>query len=382
MEELKAKLALLPVLLVLPAFIAAACVPLLEPWAKRWGLVDHPQGRKQHEGSTPVSGGIAVFLAIVVTLALFDDMPRQVLAFLAAASLLMVLGILDDLHDLRWWWRIGLQIAAAMILVYGGRTEVEHIGPLLGVKNTGLGWLSMPLTVIATVGLINAVNMIDGEDGLAGSLIVSTMLMFAAAALYSGNVPNAERALVVAGAVAGFLLFNFRFPGRARARVFLGNGGSAVLGLAVAYFSFRLTQNPGHPVSPVLALWLCSVPVIDCLVLIIRRLKSGASPFAADRGHIHHLMRDAGFGPARVALSLSAFSLLVGYAAAQCMRWDVPDLALLGGYLLLLLAWYALTAREARAVGVFRWLRHFGTRPVEIAPPAVAAEPAAKREAA
>ncbi|MCB1554907.1 MAG: undecaprenyl/decaprenyl-phosphate alpha-N-acetylglucosaminyl 1-phosphate transferase [Xanthomonadales bacterium] len=354
------KLALVPALIWLPIAVAALLIWLSEPLARRCGLVDHPKGRKQHEAVTPVSGGIGVFFAILVGFLLLDSLPRASIAFLCAAALLMVLGILDDLRDLRWWWRIGMQIAAALILVYFGRVEVQHVGPLLGVKNTGLGWLSLPMTVVATVGLINAVNMIDGEDGLAGSLVVSIMAMIAAAAFYSGNAAVANRAIIVGGAVIGFLLFNLRFPGRLRARVFLGNGGSAVLGLAIAYFSFRLTQNAKHPVSPVLALWIAVVPVADCLVLIARRLKMGRSPFAADREHVHHLMREAGFGPTRIAVSLSAFSCVAGLIVAQCMRWDVPNPLLLVAFLLLMLGWYLLTSKRVRVVRLFRWLRHLG----------------------
>src|SRR5690606_33271 len=114
------------------------------------------------------------------------------------------------------------------------------------------------------------------------------------------------------GAVLGFLLFNFCFPGRARAHAFMGNSGSALLGLVVAWSCFRLTQNEGHPVSPVLALWLAPVPVIDCLVLIVRRLMAGRSPFSADHDHIHHIMRDAGFSPLSTALGLATFTGLCG----------------------------------------------------------------------
>src|SRR5690606_12790209 len=133
-----------------------------------------------------------------------------------------------------------------------------------------LGALSAPLTVVATVGLINAINLVDGVDGLAGSLVLAAFLMLSAAAVYAGNAALAGETLVLAGAVAGFLLWNFRLPGRRRAAAFMGNSGSALMGLAIAWVCFRLTQNPGHPVSPVLTLWLLPVPVIDCLVLIVR----------------------------------------------------------------------------------------------------------------
>ena len=109
-----------------------------------------------------------------------------------------------------------------------------------------------------------------------------------------------------------------------------------------------------------LALWIAVVPVADCLVLIARRLKMGRSPFAADREHVHHLMREAGFGPTRIAVSLSAFSCVAGLIVAQCMRWDVPNPLLLVAFLLLMLGWYLLTSKRVRVVRLFRWLRHLG----------------------
>src|SRR5690606_19857231 len=219
------------------------------------------------------------------------------------------------------------------------------------------GPLSLPLTVFATVGLINAINLIDGVDGLAGSLVFGALLMLCCAALYAGNSELAGRILVLSGAVAGFLAWNFRFPGRARAAVFMGNSGSALLGLAVAWVCFRLTQNPGHPVSPVLALWLLPVPVMDCLVLIVRRLREERSPFSAGRDHIHHVLQDAGFGPMGVCVVLVGFSFVTGLAAGQAMRLDIPNVLILASFLGLCVGWYALSVRRERAVALFAALR-------------------------
>ncbi len=159
------------------------------------------------------------------------------------------------------------------------------------------------------------------------------------------------------GAVAAFLLYNFRFPWRGHALAFMGNAGSAVLGLAVAWACFRLTQNPGHPVSPVLALWLAPVPVIDCWVLIIRRLKMGRSPFSADHNHVHHLMLEAGFSPLTICVGLAVFTLLCGLLIGQCLRWNVPEPLLLLGYFVMTACWYLMTSRRERAVRFFRAAR-------------------------
>lgn len=333
---------------------------LLQPIARKFNLLDHPKGRKDHAQPTPVTGGLAMLVASVAAYWAATTVTPGLQAFCVASILLVAVGLYDDLHDLRWYWRILAQAAAALIIVYWGKVEVQQLGPLFGVHDTGLGFLSVPFTVFATIGIINAVNMIDGADGLAGSLVLVALVMLCAASVYAGNTVLAGRVAVLCGALAGFLLWNLRFPWRPRAKVFMGNAGSAFLGLVIAWVSFRLTQNPGHPVNPVLALWLLPIPVMDCLVLIVRRLQEGRSPFSAGHDHIHHLMQEAGFGPTHSAVALSLFSLLCGLVVGQAMRLDVPHPALLAAFLLLCLGWYLLTRDRARAVRFFRVLRGNG----------------------
>ncbi len=300
-----------------------------------------------------------VAMIALAGLAVGELAPTTLVSFTAAALLVSIVGLADDRHDLRWYWRILAQVAAALIMIYGAGVRVEQIGPVFGLDSLALGWLSVPFTVFAPVGIINAVNMIDGADGLAGLLVAVCLVMLAAAAVYAGNMGLSRHSLVVAGAVGAFLLYNMRFPWQARARVFMGNAGSAFLGLVVAWVVFRLTQNPGHPVNPVLALWLIPIPVIDCLVLTVRRTREGRSPFSAGRDHIHHFMQDAGFGPTQAALALAVFSLLCGAIAGKAMRLDVPNPVILVVFLLMCVGWYSLSARPERAVRCFRAIRRW-----------------------
>src|SRR5690606_34307503 len=161
------------------------------------------------------------------------------------------------------------------------------------------------------------------------------LLMLSAAGLYAGNLVIAERMMIVMGAVSAFLVFNLRFPWQRRARMFMGDAGSGFLGLVIAWCSFRLTQNPGHPVNPVLPVWCVAIPMMDALVLIARRIRTRRSPFHADCNHIHHLMQEAGFGPTQAALVLTAFTLACGLAVGQAMRMDVPHPLLLLAFLLM-----------------------------------------------
>jgi UDP-GlcNAc:undecaprenyl-phosphate GlcNAc-1-phosphate transferase len=346
-----------PTAALLAIVITCLALWLLQPFARRFGLLDHPTGRKDHAAPTPVTGGVAIFIGCAVAFVSVQTHSHTLLAFSAAASLLVVVGLYDDMRDLRWQWRILAQAIAALIIIYWGGVRVEQLGPLFGMGEMSLGYLSVPFTIFATIGLINAMNMIDGADGMAGLLGLAALLMLTAAAMYAGNVALAQRLSVLCGGLAAFLAWNIRLPWRPRAKVFLGNAGSALLGLVIAWVAFRLTQNPGHPVNPVLALWLLPIPVMDCLVLIVRRLQEGRSPFSAGHDHIHHFMQDAGFGPTRAAVWLTAFSLVCGLLAGQAMRLDVPHPVLLAAFALLCLGWYLLTIKRERAVAFFRRLR-------------------------
>lgn len=343
---------------LLSGLLTAWLILALRPIAFHYGIVDRPGGRKDHDRPTPSIGGLAIATAVIVTLFVVGSWSPAFIAFGAASVLLMVVGFLDDAYDLRWWWRIVFQVVAALIMIYGGGVQVDYIGPLFSSSPITLGGWAVPFTVFATVGLINAINMSDGADGLAGSLGLVTLLMLAAAAAYAGNTQLLSWLIPIVSAVAVFLLFNMRFPWQRRARVFLGNAGSAFLGLAIAWATFRLTQNAGHPVSPVLAPWFLAAPLIDCLVLIARRLKMGRSPFSGDRDHVHHLLLDAGFTPTQVALGLSAVSVLLGTIAALLLRTNSGnETHLVIGFGGLTFGYYWLTSRRCRAISSFTSLR-------------------------
>ena len=331
---------------------------VLAPVANRLDLLDHPVGRKDHAHPTPITGGIAMLAGMLLPGSLLlTHMGPAAWGFALAASVLVIVGLFDDKYDLSWRVRIPAQILAALIMIYMGGVRVENLGAAFGLDAVSLGVFSVPFTVFATVGIINAINMVDGVDGLAGTLVLTALLMLGAAALYSGNGVVARDVMILAGAVCGFLVFNLRFPWRRRAKIFMGNAGSAFLGLVVAWFAFRLTQNPAHPVTPVLALWLVPIPIMDCLVLMLRRLRNSQSPFVADRNHIHHLMLEAGFTPTRAVLALAVFSGACGLAAGQALLMHIPQPLLLVAFGGLCGTWYWLTSRRTRAIGFLRALR-------------------------
>ncbi|GAA0708172.1 MraY family glycosyltransferase [Dokdonella soli] len=331
---------------------------MLTPLARRFDLFDHPAGRKDHACPTPTTGGIVMLMgALLAEIAMRGDSDPSFYGFYLAAIILTVLGVLDDKLDLPWPLRIAVEVVVALVVIYVGGIRVHQLGDAFGLNISSLGILSVPFTVCAIVGTINAINMIDGSDGMAGLLVLSALVMLEAAALYAGNDLIQERAPILIGAVMGFLFHNLRLPGQRCSRVFMGNAGSAFLGLAIACCAFHLTQTPTHPVSPALGLWLVPVPIMDCLVLMVSRIRKRRSPFAADHDHIHHLMLEGGFGPTRAACVLALLSSVCGLIAGVTMRAHVPHPVLLVAFVCLCALWYWMTSRRSRAIRFFQWLR-------------------------
>jgi UDP-GlcNAc:undecaprenyl-phosphate GlcNAc-1-phosphate transferase len=331
-------------------------IPLLVPLAQRFGLTDKPDGRKQHEVPTPMHGGLSILLVLVTTAAIFHDISSSsAWAFYLAGGLLLLVGVADDLRDLSWRWRIGAQVLAALGMIYIGGVSVQQLSDVVG-QHFSLGWLAIPVTVFVVVGVINALNMADGIDGLAGGQALVSLLLFCAFALYAGNYAVAERLLAVAAAVVGFLCWNLRRPGLARAEVFLGDAGSMLLGFIIAWSAVRLSQNPAHPVSPVLGPWTIALPLIDTCSLILRRARQGRSPFSGDRDHLHHLLLEAGYNPTTIAVGGMLVSLGLGLGAALLVKLGIYRPLLVAAFLALIAAHYWVTADRERAVDFFRRL--------------------------
>jgi UDP-GlcNAc:undecaprenyl-phosphate/decaprenyl-phosphate GlcNAc-1-phosphate transferase len=330
-----------------PFLATALLIFLLKPVAVRLGLVDHPiSARKTHADPTPLVGGAAITFSGLFAGAILLPMTPDLLALAAGSLMLLVVGEFDDRYDINWRIRIIAQAAAAVVLYVGG-VRVESIGNALGFTGHTLGVLSLPFTVLATVGITNAINWADGVDGLAGSLSLAALFMLVAASVYAGNAHLATSLILMAGCVMGFLAFNLRTPWRPKATVFLGCGAE-ILGLWIAWASFRLTQTPGHPVTPVLAPFLIAPPVIDCLVLIVRRLRSRRSPFSADRDHMHHRLTDLGMTSTAIVALLVAITLGVGLAAAAARLAHVPEPVFPVVYLSATCAYFFITRRAMR----------------------------------
>ncbi|MCG6862624.1 MAG: undecaprenyl/decaprenyl-phosphate alpha-N-acetylglucosaminyl 1-phosphate transferase, partial [Chromatiaceae bacterium] len=177
-------------------------------------------------------------------------------------------------------------------------------------ETLSLGILAVPVTLFAAVGVMNAVNMADGLDGLAASLVLITITALWVIAWSRGDVRVIGVLGVLGATIFAFLLFNLRLDGRAL--VFMGDAGSLFLGFVLAWFLVRLSQGEQRLLAPVTALWLLALPLIDTVSLMVRRMLLGRSPFTADREHFHHILLAAGFSPKQTL----ALMVLLGFTAA------------------------------------------------------------------
>ena len=322
---------------------------VLVPISKPFGLLDYPDARKRHAFATPLVGGLSIFVGMLAGWMWLGQAQHFDDVVLGTACMLVLLGALDDKYGLRVGVRVVVEIVAILVVISTTGVYVHSLGVLHGY-DLQLGWLGIPFTVLAVIGLINAFNLMDGIDGLAGCLaLVSTG---AIALLMEPDMPAPLTIIVLllAAALYPFLMANLGLLGR-RAKVFLGDSGSVVLGYVIAWTLIALSQSTPRYISPGLVLWCVALPVMDTLAVIYRRLKRGVSPFTPDRTHIHHLLMNAGWGPRRTLICLVAFAVVLPFVGVVIHTWLGP-IANLVAFVFVASAYGAFTTRLERRQAV------------------------------
>jgi UDP-GlcNAc:undecaprenyl-phosphate GlcNAc-1-phosphate transferase len=324
--------------------------------AKKMGLIDIPGGRKHHQDTIPLIGGIAIFSSFFFNLLIIDIPIKEFSSLFAGIGILLITGMLDDLHDISAKTKLLMQLVAASIVVLWGGLVLPNLGNLFGLGLIGLGPFKEVFTILCIVTLINAINMIDGMDGLSGG--ISLVLLFALTFIaYSINASGDFVLLIMlTGACIGFLLFNARIPPRKKASVFLGDSGSMSFGLVIAWFAIHLASNPDNQLPAISYAWLVSIPVFDTMILMGRRIAKRRNPFSADREHIHHIFERAGIsynGTVILIITSVSFMAVVGIVAG---RANTPEsLLTLGFFLALIFHLYFVI----HAWKVMKKLKHF-----------------------
>lgn len=317
--------------LALPA--TAALVMLFRRLAPQLGMVDVPGGRKQHHDEVPLVGGVAMFGGLVVAALASGGLLTANDALLAGLVLLLSVGFVDDRNGLSTKIRFMLQAAAALIMVYWGGVRLDNLGNLFGYGDVILGRWAVPMTVFAVLGVINAMNMIDGADGLAGGLALIALLIFSAIVVGGGEL-SGTLLLPIAFSVVGFLIFNLRTPWRNRASVFMGDAGSMLLGFALAWYAIDLA-SVRQLMTPITAVWILAIPLMDTVSLMIRRILKGVSPFTPDCEHLHHILQRAGFTHGQTVFIVHAIALLLAGIGVAGWQLGVPEFVMFYAFMAL-----------------------------------------------
>lgn len=284
--------------LIAAFIVSVSTIKILLPLAPQIGLVDIPNARKQHDGSIPLIGGISIYTGVLIASSLFIEQSQILNLYFISSALLVFVGTLDDIYDLSVAPRIIFQALVATVMVFGAELYISDLGNLFALGTVDIGPYGMIFTVIVCIGAINAFNMIDGIDGLAGSL--SIVSISAVAILMLLNDPAADILLlqILIVSILPFLFYNVSTRNPRGKKIFMGDAGSMYMGLTVIWLLAIGTQDSvigEASFSPVTALWVVAIPIMDMVAIMIRRIIRGNSPFKADNGHIHHIVLKLGF---------------------------------------------------------------------------------------
>ncbi len=328
--------------------LSAGLILLLAWPARRWGLVDHPSTRKHHPSPVPLVGGLAIWGAFTLGMLLKPDKLPDYEFLLAGMTLMTLVGLLDDIRPLSPWFRLLFQGLAVLGMGLADHVVLNNLGNLFGSGDILLTHGAWLFTLFAVVGLINALNMTDGLDGLAGGqALVATgwllLLCLHAPILIEARL---ESLLVLALAIAGFLVFNLRHPWRARASVFLGDAGSTLLGYVLAWFLIRMSQGEAPELDPITAVWILALPLMDTVAVMIRRMLAGHNPFAADRQHLHFLLLGhGGLSDGKVVAVLLLIAFGLGGIGVLAQWFGVPEYLRFYAFVVVFLLYFAMTTR-------------------------------------
>jgi len=292
-------------------------MPFIINLAKQSKLYDVPDERKTHNYLVSSLGGIGIFTGLAISLLLSSDFKSSNAEFqyyLAAFFIIFIIGVIDDIFILKPWKKVLGQLVTVALISVKAHLIITDLYGFLGIHHLGEA-ASYIFTFFAIMLVVNAFNLIDGVDGLAGCLGLASSVLFALFFLVNHNFSYAILGFAMAGALLAFLVYNF-YP----ARIFMGDSGSMLIGVVNAVLLLKfinvgssVTDYP-LPASPALGFGILLVPVMDVLRVFCIRIFQNRSPFSPDRNHIHHLLLGKGFTHATVTLLL----LGIAFAAAVC----------------------------------------------------------------
>jgi UDP-GlcNAc:undecaprenyl-phosphate GlcNAc-1-phosphate transferase len=298
-------------LFLLPAAISFILVPQVLKLAQRYKFYDLSNDRKVHSGIKPYMGGVAIFVAFLVSSLLLTPTDTKLMIILGGGFFYFILGLVDDRVNLPAKLKLILELAVTSIVVYAGINSgllLENPFGSIGYHPVLL-WLSIPFSVLWIVGIANAVNLIDGLDGLASGVIFIACAVLTIAAAINPAVSLSPLLIIVMGSIAGYIRYNL-YP----SKIIMGDSGALFLGYIIAIISLSSFATPNRSIFLSLippAMALC-VPILDTLLAILRRRRYGKRIFSADKNHFHHCLLQRGFSHPKVVYIVWGLSASFG----------------------------------------------------------------------
>lgn len=305
-----------------------AFVPIIIWIARRNKWYDEVNERKIHKGNIPRLGGIGIFLSFAVTLCVASlvfikdpaNAPWGPKYWPVAISFIVIhfMGLADDFKNLRARFRFAIQLCVAVLVVASGFRFDDIYLPFLD-SEIALGWVAFPLSVIWIVGITNSINLIDGMDGLCGGISLLASCVYGIIYIEQGFLFPALTAFILAGAIAGYLFYNFP-----PAKIFMGDSGSTLLGFAIAVLPLmgKADIATGSGIGIWSAITITLIPIFDTFAAMWRRKRAGVSFFTADKYHLHHKLLNLGFSTRQILAITYASCLLLGTVAISSLYVD------------------------------------------------------------
>jgi len=337
------------------AFISTIFFISVLSWpAKCFGLVDKPCGRKNHHGEVPLTGGLSMLLAIMLTAFLQGTLKNNAFVIFPPLLLIVLTGLCDDKLDFSPGTRFLSQAVATLLIIYFGEVALTDLGDLCGWGAVRLHIWSVPFTIFCAVGMMNAINMLDGIDGLAGGVVLAELMMFGGMAILSGNNTEAALIFLVASSVLGFMMLNMRSPWRSKAEVFMGDAGSMMLGFLLAWFAIDLAEKTPKAFAPITAVWILGIPILDTVSLMLRRMLKGKSPFSPGHDHLHHILIRAGFTVPQATLFIVSLTLVLGLLGIGAGAYGIHEYIMFYSFIFLSLVYFIGSSLEWQMTRLFR----------------------------
>lgn len=309
--------------------ISLLLIPIIITLVTRYQLLDKPNARKEHHIPVPTMGGIAIAIGFLCSYLLWAPITWDAIniSFTLGLIVLLMAGMMDDMKDLPARYKFLIQIAVAALLAVSG-LRIQDFGGIMGINELPLA-AQYSCTIVMIVGITNAYNLIDGINGLAGSLAFMGLVTLGIFLQLAGDTTSSLLAFALAGGVLGFLYFNLD-----PAKIFMGDTGSLLLGFVISVLTIKLMNtnivlpNGAAVQESIVALGIVLIPVFDTARVFLQRIWKGGSPFVADRTHLHHYFTNKGFGHAITNASILVINGIVLMIALK-VQYKNPNVAVL-----------------------------------------------------